>query len=256
MQSIGKRVALSTFLLSMLVVSAVGTPAASAAGTKQFTCSEAATVKLWSDAHCTNRMTLGKYGHVAFSAQTERWWSIGTISWPWLLQTVVSGVSFELQATEVGGAGTLVNGEEGGESYAAGEGVIALAGVTVLKPAGKGCKVFGNEALTEEGKITTNSLSETTKGQGDALKFTPASGTEIGAFWISGCSVAALNGKYSITGSFLGVPNGGEVVFSHSAMTEANTLKVRGSKAGFSAGFTRQGRANSGEDYKAITFTT
>lgn len=134
------------------------------------------------------------------------------------------------------GEGTLENLEEGGEIYTQAAGTLTFSGVSVIKPAGKGCKVKGGEIKTKE-------LTATTKGQGMAMKFAPASGEVFASFEIEGCSVGALNGVYEVKGSVTSSSiNGATTKFEPGPTTELGTLKVRGQKAGINGTLTEKGR--------------
>jgi hypothetical protein len=148
-------------------------------------------------------------------------------------KSVVAGSEVELQATGWEGSGSMENRRdaETGEHYVQEEGSLTFTGVTVTKPAGKGCKVLTG-AGGAEGTVDTNQLSVTSKGQGDALKFQPKEGTTFLNFTLSACSVGALNGTVTVTGSLTGNPDGAVVSFSHSKVTEQGTLKCGSQKAG------------------------
>jgi hypothetical protein len=82
---------------------------------------------------------------------------------PFFLHSVQSGVEQELKATAVSAVGVVENKEESGEMFIHGKAVTTYTGVTVVKPAGKGCSVKGE-------KIVTKELTATTKGQGTQRK--------------------------------------------------------------------------------------
>jgi len=148
------------------------------------------------------------------------------------LESTAAGIATAITCTTVAGAGKMKNSESGGEMIASGTSTIEYSGCTVTKPAGKGCLVKG-------GKVTTNSLSLTSKEQGAAFNITPTSGTEIASITIEGCSVAGLNKTFPLTGSVKVTPNGATVTTTHAAVTAANTLKFAGQKAGLSGSYTQ-----------------
>lgn len=174
-----------------------------------------------------------------------------------LLHSVISGVEVELKSTSLTGTGTQVSmlaaATEGtivkGEHTSNGTGVITYAGVTVVKPAGKGCVVKG-------GKVVTETLKATTAGQGMFLNFQPNGATPFAKFEIEGCSIAALNGVYEVTGSVKGVPIEGtnETVFTRAATTALTTLKLRGQNAGIAG--TLKLKTAGGEAIKSSTVKT
>jgi hypothetical protein len=166
------------------------------------------------------------------------------------LKSVRAGVELELQATGVSGSGTMTNKEEGGVQFASGSGTITYSGVTVTKPAGKGCVVTG-------GTITTNSLSATTKGLTNELLFTPTAGsTAAFANWnVTGCSVSGLNGAYEVTGSVKGQTEGATTNFTHTNTTSQGTLFLSTQKAGIEGTITLGVRANSSQAYTAVGLT-
>jgi hypothetical protein len=259
-----RRVVGVVFILAALVLSGTIAQSASAVAKKAYTCSEGAPVKQWSDAHCKDTSGTKKYGHLAFAknTRTEKRWRLGTLFGNWKLKATINGIATELVATEITGEGFLENVEEGGEEFSTGESTTTLSGISVAKPSGKGCKIYTDNGGTkgEEGVIHTEPLLESTKGLANGEKFSPASGSVIGRFIIDGCegseALKGLNKTYEITGSMIGEPNGGETVFTHTATTSQGTLKINGSiAAGIEAAFTRQGRDNNLEDYKALVMT-
>ena len=213
--------------LSALAVCAVVAQGASA--NTAFECSASAPTKTFSDAHC--KASGGSaFGHIAIPVNTPKAITLTNITTEGKrstakLKSVQSGVTLELQATEVEGTGTMENKESGAEMWAEGSGKITFKGVTVTAPAGKGCKVPGEI-------VETVNLSGTTKGLTNQLKFAPASGSTFATFTIEGCSISALNHVYTATGSVIGNTTGTTTKFEHEATTKQGTLFLFGQKAG------------------------
>lgn len=250
------RATLGLCLLSALVFSAVAAPSASAS-TTAFTCSASADTKPFKTQHCVPGESGTAFGHtsIANGTTTE---IAGTGSAtdatttggePTFLHSTISGVAVQLKAVAVSLSGTMTNSESGGEMIASGEGKINYLGVSVTKPAGKGCVVKGSV-------IETNQLKATTAGVGTGIKFEPATaGALFAAFQVEGCSIAALNGLYEVKGSVIGIPNGATVVFVEAATTAAGTLTFRGQKAGLEGKITVSGRANGGQSFTPLSVT-
>jgi hypothetical protein len=209
--------------LAALAVCAFAAQAASA--NQAYECTKEATSKTFSDAHCkTSGGT--EYGHKILPAGKNKITltniTTGTERSTAKLKSVQSGVTLELQSSEVEGEGELENGS----GFVSGTGVITFKKVIVTAPAGKGCVVKG-------GTVTTNKLAGTTNGlAANLLKFSPASGTAFASFFVEGCSVAALNHEYTATGSVIGTTTGTTTAFTHTGTTEQGTLFLQGQKAG------------------------
>jgi hypothetical protein len=267
----GRRAIVGVCMLCALVFSAFAAQSASAAskGTTAFTCVKGqGTLK---GEHClTTGNAAEEYGHVeiAENAPTEIIGTNGKTSGETSaagltrLKETIGGVELELTATGVSGTGTMENKKDGttGEHYAEGSGTIVYSGVEVAKPAGKGCKVFTDNAgvAGTEGIVDTNALKATTKGQGDFLKFEPGSGTTFATFFVSGCSpsVPAIEGTWEITGSLKCPVTGATTVCSHSEITTQNTLKGKGNKAGLEGALTISGRTGGSGAYTPLSATT
>jgi len=147
-----------------------------------------------------------------------------------LLHSVISGIAVELKSTSLTGTGEMESMLAGsGEHTSNGTGTIEYKGVTVLKPAEKGCAV-------KTGEVKTNLLKASTAGQGMGLLFEPNAGTTFAKFEVEGCgpteALKALNGVYEVTGSVKGEPVGTETIFTAAATTAQKTLKLRGQNAG------------------------
>jgi len=225
-----------------MAVCAFGAQAASA--NTAVTCAPAESgtaVETFPDAHCKETPTLLKKGWTHVPIEKEKATAI-TLSNETTngakatgkLKSVQSGVTLELQATEVSGTGELENKESGGEMWAEGSGTIVFKNVTITQPAGKGCEVVG-------GEVTTNKLRGTTKGLTKELKFEPFTGTTFATFEVKGCvaPLTALNHVYTATGSVKGTTNGATTEFAHGQTTPTKTgttgqetLKLFGQNAG------------------------
>jgi hypothetical protein len=249
--------------LCLLAIGAIAVPGASATtGTTAFTCAKKATEggAGFSKEHCkpSDAVATGaKFEHKAIpentttevrvtNAKTGTGTETATVA---KLRSVRAGVELELQATGVEDIAEMQNKIVGGEPVISGTGVTTYSGVTVTKPAGKGCTVEG-------GKIVTKLLAGTSAGQGMEGKLTPATGTTFATFTISGCSVSALNGTYEVTGSIKCPGEGATVLCTHTATTAQNTLLLGGQKAGIEVATTFSGRANSTQAFTPLAVTT
>ncbi len=243
-----RRAIVGLCMLCALAISAIAAQSASAlVGTTTVTCKKPVTGDtiigdtVFSKEHCTKEDEgSGEFRHVVFGPKTPTTFTATNdttgIRSPVFLHSVQAGVVEELEATEVNGSGTLENKEEGGEAYIQATGTLTYTGVSVIKPAGKGCKVKGE-------KVETKEITATTKGQEMAMKFTPASGEVFASFEIEGCSIGALNGLYEVKGSVTSSSiNGATTKFEPNPTTELGTLKVRGQKAGLSGTLTEKGK--------------
>lgn len=256
-------------MLCALAFSAFAAQSASAAGTTAYTCKQTGTG--FTDAHCKTAGS-GSFGHVAIGPTTSTEVSgsnetTGGATEPLTLRTTITGIELELKATGVIIGGWMENREIGGEMVVEGEGGALspeFTGVTVTKPAGKGCKVNkdaeGGVGIGEF--VEGNNTKATTQGQGDAVKFTPAFEKPFATFFIQGCSIAGLNKTYAVVGNIKGTPNGATINFTHANTTEQGTLRigsVEGPKAGIQGSITFKGRPfhfpPSGE-YTALSATT
>ena len=245
----GRKAIVGLCMACALLVSAFAAQgaAAAASGTTAFTCSTQAVTKSWSNAHCNGTVTTKTFGHVKINpgTPTELSGASGTSKPVQKLKATINGIATELTTETITGTGTMENKVSGEEMWAEGSGTITYTGVTVAKPAGASCVVSTDNAGApgEAGVIHTSALTATTKGQGDNLKFTPTTGTVFATFILSGCKGSAalegLNGTYTVNGSVLGQPNGGETVFTHTTTTEPETLLINNSiKAGIDGSLT------------------
>lgn len=246
----GHRSVVGLCLLCALLVSAIAAPAASAAtnGTTAFTCRNEGPGHAFSKAHCAPADAVGgEYEHVAIpeSKTTSVVGTAGTTEGGkevTKLKGTLLGVNVEIQAKGLALEGTLTNSKaESGEHFTHGEGKVIYTEASVTAPAEKGCKLKG-------GKVETKQVVATSAGQGDALKFTPASGTLFTEFAIEGCSVETLNNTYPVTGSVKGTPDGATIKFGHTETTAQNTLKFGGQKTGIEGSITLSGRTPFSEE--------
>ncbi|HET7444456.1 MAG TPA: hypothetical protein VFJ57_07340 [Solirubrobacterales bacterium] len=190
----------------------------------------------FSDAHCTTAGSPGTFSHVnipngeatAITGGNEKTASNTTAASVAKLKGALSGVETEVQCTTVGGSGELTNTA----TSVSGSGTIEYTGCTVTKPAGKGCVVKG-------GAVTTEKLAATTVGQAaNNVKFTPAGETNFAVIPIEGCSIAALNNNFPVTGSLVATATGATLSTTHAGVTTQNTLKFGGVKAGLEGAIT------------------
>jgi hypothetical protein len=255
----GRRAIIGLCMLSALLVNAFAAQGASAAGTTGYTCVEDPNGPLMGE-HCLasgGSGTKHKHASIANNTTTELTASnetTGGVKDVMVLQATVAGASFKLTATTMTASGWMTNAEEGGEMFAHGEGTATFTGVT----SDSGCKVFTHSPKGEEGVVHTETLKATTKGQGHAVKFEPASGTVLARFILEGCTNPGINGTYTVTGSIkTSSISGATANFMHVDTTNQNTLKLNGTiKAGLDGTATFKTRANSGEPYKALSATT
>lgn len=237
------RVVLLLCTFSALVVCGFAT--ASASADTMYECAATLGSAQFKDAHCKESTTGGAgFRHVLVASPRRHTLTnitTGAARSTFKVKSVQSGVTLELQATEVAGEGTIENAEEGGVMFARGSVVITLSGVTVTAPAGKGCVV-------KTGTIKTNPLAETTNGLTNQLQLSSKSGP-FAEFTIEGCTVAALNHAYEITGSLVGEADGSTITFLHTLGT-AGLFKIFGQKAGAQGSITLKEAGGYG-----ITFT-
>jgi hypothetical protein len=212
-------------------------------GTTAFTCKETGPGGGFTKAHCTpSDAGSGNFSHVAIAQDTktlgttsnEKTGEATTASTPVRLKATIGGVPLELRATGAHGEGTMENKlDPSGEHYVEVHGSTKYTGVTVITPAGKGCKVFTDAGGVkgEEGVIDTEPLTVTTTGQDDHLKFTPETGEVFARFFLDGCIglFESLNRTYTVSGSVSAQSDGATVKFVHSENTLENTLKLNGS---------------------------
>jgi hypothetical protein len=267
-------------ILIALIVSAIAaqTAAAETKGRTAFTCKKEAAESTFKTEHCKASDGAGSaFGHVAFAQDTTTEVEVtntktnaetsGATSMK--LHFTLSGVEVEFEASTVSGAGTMVNRKSAttGEHFIEGEGTLTFTGVKVIKPFGKGCRVFTDNAgvAGEEGVIHTNVLAATSAGQGDALKFTPNVGQVFATFIIEGCSVSFLNKTFEVKGSIKseeGATSGATAIFNRGTATTGTTgqatLTLNGQKLGLDGKLTYLGRDKALEEkvFTPLTATT
>ncbi|HET7444296.1 MAG TPA: hypothetical protein VFJ57_06530 [Solirubrobacterales bacterium] len=240
----GHRSVVGLCLLCALAFSAFAAQFAAAAtnGTTAFTCKNEGPGHAFSKAHCAPADAVGgEYEHVAIpeGTSTQVVGTAGTTEGAkevTKLKGTLAGVVVEIQAKGLDLEGTLTNSKaESGEHFVHGEGKVIYTEASVTAPAGKGCKVKG-------GKVETKQIVSTSAGQGDALNFTPASGTTFTEFAIEGCSISGLNHTFPVSGSVSGATDGATIKFTHAETTAQNTLKFGGQKTGIEGSITLNGR--------------
>lgn len=281
---IGRKAIAGLCLLCALAFSAIAAQGAAAAskGTTAFTCVKGAGAQELRGAHCLTTGSAPKeYGHVEIKegTTTEITYTNAntaaetTASTPVRYHITLSGIEAEITAITVSGKGSLTNKKEEptkeeeekgvvkGEHYVHGIGTMTFSGMSMPKPAPGGiivCKV-------KQAEITTKELKATTTGQGDNLKFEPASGTTFAEFDVE--SVAgqicpeAIVGKYVVSGSVKSQPVEGMSAtgqFSRTATTAEGTLKTRAKTVGIESLRTITGKDPTieGDGYKPISVTT
>lgn len=249
-----RRTTFALCVLCAILSATVCSLAAAANGTTAYTCKKTGPVDEFTDSHCKNH-GLGEYQHVAIleNTRTEVQATNETTEGKFevtKIRSTIAGINFEIQSSVVHTEGWLENKRDAsGEHYVHGQGKHTLTAVTVTSPAGKGCKVKG-------GGIETNQFTVTTTGQEHGLKFQPLEGTVLAEFEVEGCSVAALNGSYKLTGSVKGTPEGATTKFTHIGTTGQGTLFLRGQKAGIEGSLAIKAKAPADQNFTLIAFTT
>ncbi len=258
-------------LLCAVATSAMAAQSALAhKGTTQFTCANTPGTGTFKTEHCKPGEGGSEFSDVAVGqgVTTELSGSNAKTNTgtngpePTILKSVTAGLEAEVKATEVTGTGSATNQidefvegtETHKEHYVVGTGTITYKGAELVKPQPTKCKL-------EKVEYTTNELSATTTGQGDGLKFAPATGEVFIEFNVVSnppetCPGAVL-GNYKVTGTVVGTPEGATTVFTHAGTTGQGTLKFRGQNAGVNGKLTISGRAKgSGGEYTPLTATT
>jgi hypothetical protein len=207
----------------------------------------------FSDAHCKTAVGGGAaFKHVEIPVNTSKAITLtnittGTERSPWKLTSVQAGVALVTEALEVEGTGTLENKISGSEMWSEFGLTLTYRNVTVSAPAGKGCKVTGSGGV--EGVVPTKPLSGTTKGLTSQVKLSPASGSAFAEFVVSGCSIAALNHAYTLTGSAVSSSVGTTFNYTCVNVTNQGTLFLFSQKAGF------EGSGTLKTDSNGVAFT-
>ncbi|HET7444807.1 MAG TPA: hypothetical protein VFJ57_09135 [Solirubrobacterales bacterium] len=243
--------------LFALALGAFGIAGVSAAATRPYTCVKDPTGTFFG-AHCLTSGSGEKYKHVEIPANTQTTYTLTNANTAEetkaarsaILKTTVAGVSLEITCATVHGEGTLENKTVGEEMFAHAVGTFHLTGCEVKQPAGKLCKVAGETIKTEQ-------LTGTSQGQGDAITFKPSGeGSKFTEIKIEGCSIAALNNTYPVTGSLKDPASGGTVTINHAEATTQATLKFGGQKAGIDGALTIKAHSKAGEETVPISGTT
>ncbi|HET7444177.1 MAG TPA: hypothetical protein VFJ57_05910 [Solirubrobacterales bacterium] len=237
---IGRKSIIGIAVLCALAFSAFAAASASAEQ-RAYTCASGVGKKDYKEAHCVTNVgeNNGTFGHTLIttagtkitgtSANTASNTTAGTVS---KLKGALSGVETEVQCTELTGTGELTNDNTEPGLSVSGTGTIVYKTCTVTKPAGKGCVVKG-------GSVTTEKLAATTVGQAaNKVKFTPAGETNFAIIPIEKCEIAALNNNFPVTGSLVATASGATLTTTHTGITELNTLKFGGVKAGLEGALT------------------
>jgi hypothetical protein len=246
-------------MLCALAFSATAAQGASAAGQTAFTCVAGTG---FSSEHCVPGETGTSFGHVAISEETHARLSNektnATTTGPTnsVLKETIAATNLEFELTGVvEGFGHLKNEEVGGVMRASAEsnaGIgVTLNGVIVKAPANKGCKVFEDNGGVKgaQGIVKTNPVKGHTtvvtdkeNGEGAAEErhsviIEPAeAGKPFATFFIEcekGKGVPEeLEGTWEITGTITCPTHGATISCNHNTVTEQNTLKGKGKKAG------------------------
>jgi hypothetical protein len=254
----GRRAILGLCALLALALSAVAAQGAAAAskGTTGFTCVEKAGG--FTDAHCKS-VGSGNFSHVEIPENTPTE-GIGTNETTngerqiERLKATIAGSAIELTAKIVEAQAVAENKKDPvtGEHYSEGEGKSVFKEVTETK---LGCEVVGLPG--GKGVIETKQLTATTKGQGDAGKLSPKSGTVFAEFELKGCVVAAT---YKVVGSLICPSNGVTGACNHAETTALKTLRLNsavGPVVGVEGTGTAKARAvGSGGAYTTLSVTT
>ncbi|HVQ59334.1 MAG TPA: hypothetical protein VMS60_10570 [Solirubrobacterales bacterium] len=242
----GRKTIVGVCMLCALLISAFAAQSASAiTGTTVFTCKEGAGDggATFAGSHCKTGESSGKYGHykVAENTSTElRGHAVGSM----IIKSTIGGSPVTFTSTSVEGSGSVQNlVDESGEHYVQAETQGIYSGVTINVPK---CFVYtddGTGTPGTQGVIDTEVLTTTSKGQGDAVKFTPKEGEAISKLWILDKNKKGAGGEcscpgtFTLTGSVLGKPDGATFIFKHAEMTEQNTFKLGSGGGGSKAGF-------------------
>lgn len=232
----GRRSLVVAALLCALLVAAF-TAANAAAAQRAYTCTKAAPVKEYTDAHCVNK-TGTAFGYVLINegAETtvlgtnERTAVATLASTPWKLKGVLAGVATEVECTAVHSHGGLTNAA----ASVSGTETITFTKCVVLVPFASGCQVTGGEFIS-------NNVAFTTVGQSAGkMLFEPAPGEpQLATIGIKGCAgnMPPTN-NYALTGKFKASVSGATVTTTHEETTLQGELKWGGVKAGLESATT------------------
>jgi hypothetical protein len=219
-----------------------------AAAETAYECSSSATSKTFSDAHCK---TAGgaAFGHIAIPVNVSKAVTLSNITTGTersfaKLKSVQSGITLEIQATEVEGTGTLENREPFFIMVAEGKATLKLKNVTVTAPSGKGCMVSGGTITTSKLKITSGGINEWEASAAPIVVGEKETIPPIAKFTVEGCSLAVLNHAYEATGRFTGIAEGATTRFTHASVTTEATFSLSGSPAGLEGSLTMKSGGN------------
>ncbi|HEX5608657.1 MAG TPA: hypothetical protein VFX45_01035 [Solirubrobacterales bacterium] len=258
-------------MLCALLGSAIAAQGASAvSGTTAFTCKAGAGDvggKTYTTDHCKPSEAAGEFGHYKITEGTSTELAGNSNGEVAKLKATIAGAAVTFTSSSATGSGTMENKVDvSGEHYAHGEGTIVFNEITVSTPK---CFAYTDEggAKGAKGTVDTEKLTVTTKGQGGALKLTPATGEIFARFWVLDANkkTSAEGGEcpigstYTITGSIKGVPDGATARMTHAESTAQGTLKLgTGAKVGIEGVVALEGRDSKieGDTFKPLSVTT
>ncbi|HET7444297.1 MAG TPA: hypothetical protein VFJ57_06535 [Solirubrobacterales bacterium] len=250
-----RKSAISIAVLFVFGLSAFAATSASASGATTYTCVKDSGGTLFGS-HCLKDSSGDKYTHVAFSeATTATATNANTASntvaaAPFILKYGTFPFNVvEVRCSEVHGEGTAENKTVEGEMRGHLKTSLHYTGCAVKAPSEKGCKIPGEA-------INTNQLAVRSVGGGETVKIEPEEGLEkIAEFTIEGCSIAAFNTTYPVTGSFEAKTNGATVTTTHNEVTAQGILMVKNMKAGIESALTFKAHSKAGEETKPLALT-
>lgn len=225
-------------------------------GATAFTCSAAASVKDFADAHCDTAAAEGAYGHTAITTpNTEVVASnntTGTETTEWRLGYVLAATSIEIKCGTASASGKLTN-NAGPPMTVTGSGSLSLSGCSIAKPATQSANCVVTFAPASY-QLSTNEME---------VVIGPSSGTTLTEFTISnapGKTCKSLTGTFPLVGSFAATGVGGEAespkwsgaTLRVTPAMSRGTLSFAGNPAEFTGGLTF--RTSAGND--PVTLTT
>ena len=256
----GRRAIFGLCMLCALAFSAIAAQGASAKGQTAFTCSSEAKVKEFAKEHCVPGQTGTSFGHVEIpvnevthaTLSNEKTNAETNGRTNTVLSETIAATNLRLESTGlVDGIGTLKNEVVGTEMRAFAESNasgITFEGVVVTAPAGKGCKVFednegvkGAQGVVKTKPVMGNTTVVKDKQEGveeerHSVIIEPKAGAVFATFFIEcekGKGVPEeLEGTWEITGTITCPTHGATITCNHNTVTEQNTLKGKGKKAG------------------------
>ncbi len=223
-------------LLGALLLSALSATGA-AAEDRAYTCTKAAPVKEYTDAHCVAKAG-SAFGYVLINQGadptilgSDEKTAVGTMAAAvWTLRGTLTGAPTEVQCKAIEMHGTLNNAAKS----VSGTGTIQFNGCTVTAPFAKNCMVVG-------GSFISNKVAFTTISQAAGnLRFEQAAGEpRLGTIPIKGCegNQPPAN-NYSITGKFTASASGATFTTTQNDVTTQNELKWGSVKAGIESSMT------------------